>query len=247
MPDYSIEVSIPNQGPKGDNGGIPEAPEDGLHYARKDTAWAETIGLENDGSIAAVVQVRQGTAAELGEIVLNNGEIAIELEGGTPKQLRVGDGTTAGGIAPSVTGWNLVQGTSDDDESVTDDAANFTLINLFADAATLQTGEFYEFFGLATFEVLGSGGIYITSNFGDTAFQKLTADGDWEGSPSFVGGAVSISDAEDFGYLYFQGVTIASSSPFNAFRMVFRQHTASDEGTAYFRGQGSYFAYRKLL
>lgn len=247
MADYSIEVSIPNQGPKGDNGGIPEAPEDGLHYARKNAAWAETIGLESDGSIAAVVQVRQGTGAELAQIVLNDGEIAVELEGGSPKQLRVGDGTTAGGIAPSITGWNLIEGDSGDDQSVTDNASTFTTVNVFANATSLEAGQFYEVFGLAKFEVLGSGGIYVTSNFNSTVAQKLTADSDWPGAPVFIPGAVSIADAEDVGYLYFQGVAIAPASPYNQFVLSFRQHTATDQGTAYFRGQGSYLAYRKLL
>jgi hypothetical protein len=248
MADYSIEVSIPNRGPKGDNGGIPEAPEDGLHYARKDTAWAETIGLENDGSIAAVVQVRQGTAAQLAEIVLNDGEIAVELEGGTPKQLRVGDGTTAGGIAPSVTGWNLIEGTSDDDQSLTDNATGQG-ITLFQNAVALENQEFYEFFGLAKFLVVGSGGAKINHNgFLENAFIKLGADSDWPGAPSLIDAIpVVFSDAEDFGFIYFQGIVKASTAPIPDLGLGFAQASATDQGTVSFLGEGSYLAYRKLL
>ena len=248
MADYSIEVSIPNQGPTGDNGGIPEAPEDGLHYARKDAGWAETIGLEADGSIAAVVQVRQGTAAELGAIVLNSGEIAIELEGGTPKQLRVGDGTTAGGIAPSVTGWNLIEGTSDNDQSVTD-SATFEPITLFQNAVALEDQEFYEFFGLAKFLVVDSGGAKINHNgFLENAFIKLVGNSDWPGAPSLIDAIpVVFADAEDFGFLYFQGIVKASTAPISDFNLSFAQASATDQGTVSFLGEGSYLAYRKLL
>jgi hypothetical protein len=250
MPDYSIEVSIPNQGPKGDNGGIPEAPEDGLHYARKDAGWAETIGLEADGSIAAVVQVRRGTAAQLAEIVLNDGEIAVELENGTPKQIRVGDGATAGGVTPSITGWQLLEGSSDDDLSRTNSVSNQT-ITLFANAQ-LEVGQIYEFIGFAMFEVVGSGGIKIFGNFLSNALFKLEDNSDWSNAPYYIAGSgLTIADAEDVGFVYFQGTYKAKPSPNNTFLLQFAQQSATAQGTAYFRGQindqVSYLAYRKLL
>lgn len=250
MADYSIEVSIPNQGPKGDNGGIPEAPEDGLHYARKDAGWAETIGLESDGSIAAVVQVRQGTAAELSQIVLNDGEIAVELEGGAPKQIRVGDGTTAGGLTPSITGWQLLEGSPDDNLSRTN-SVSYQTITLFANAQ-LEVGQIYEFIGFAMFEVVGSGGIKIVGNFLSNALVKVDENSDWSNAPYYVAGSgLFLADAEDYGAIYFQGTYKATASPNNTFLLQFAQQSATAQGTAHFRGQignqVSYLAYRKLL
>lgn len=60
------------------------------------------VGIDNEGAIDAIVSVRQGTAAELNEIILRNGELAIEIEAGDPKGLRAGDGTTAGGVVIAV-------------------------------------------------------------------------------------------------------------------------------------------------
>jgi hypothetical protein len=88
MADYSIEVTIPNQGPKGDNGGIPEAPEDGIIYGRKDADWVDITEPAN-------LQVRRGTAAEVASITPLEGEPVWETD---TKKLRVGDGITAAGI-----------------------------------------------------------------------------------------------------------------------------------------------------
>lgn len=57
--------------------------------------------LDADGNLPATVLVRTGTAAELDEIVLGDGEIAIETSSGTPVAIRMGDGETAGGVALS--------------------------------------------------------------------------------------------------------------------------------------------------
>jgi hypothetical protein len=88
MADYSIEVTIPNQGPKGDNGGIPEAPEDGIIYGRKDAEWEDITAPAN-------LQVRRGTATEVAAITPLEGEPVWETD---TKKLKVGDGTVAGGI-----------------------------------------------------------------------------------------------------------------------------------------------------
>jgi hypothetical protein len=89
MADYSIEVTIPNQGPKGDNGGIPEAPEDGIIYGRKDAEWEDITAPAN-------LQVRRGTAAEVAAITPLEGEPVWETD---TKKLVVGDGSTQGGIS----------------------------------------------------------------------------------------------------------------------------------------------------
>jgi hypothetical protein len=227
--------------------GLEEAPEDGTPYARKDADWTPTVGLEEDGSIAAIVQVRQGTAAELGEIVLNDGEISIELVGGVAKQFRVGDGATSGGIIPS--GWTVISGTSDEDQSVTNNSSSLVAIDFFKNLAVLQLGAFYQFFGTAKFSVVGAGGISV--NAGDFAnqgaFIMLGAYSDWPNAPSVVpSGSVTISDAEDFGYIHFQGFYTPTSSESLYFPMFFRQQSASAAGTASFLGDDSYFGYQKI-
>jgi hypothetical protein len=243
MADYSIEVSIPNQGPKGDNGGIPEAPEDGLHYARKDAGWAETIGLEADGSIAAVVQVRQGTAAELGEIVLNDGEIAVELEGGAPKQIRVGDGTTSGGLTPQINDWNFVYGAAGGNQDVTNSS---TLVNIgfFQNAFTLEANSVYQIIGRAYFTSVGEGG--TTINVGNEVFASLVAiqTADWSpfGVLTFQGYE---SESEDAGIFEFQGFHKTGASQLSPL-LLFAQRVATAGSTTSFKAENSYIAYRKI-
>jgi hypothetical protein len=59
------------------------------------------VGVEEDGTVSAIVTVRQGTAAELNAIVLADGELAIVTDidnvGSSFANLRWGDGVTAGG------------------------------------------------------------------------------------------------------------------------------------------------------
>lgn len=228
-------------------GAVQEAPEDATPYARKDGNWAPTVELEEDGSISAIVQVRQGTAAELGEIVLNDGEIAIELEGGIPKQFRAGDGTTSGGIIPS--GWTVVNGTSADDQSVTN-STSFVFIDFFNPIEPLVLGGFYEFFGKAKFFVVGSGGIKVnlsTLTNSGVGFVMFGADSDWSGAPTVLpSGTVSISDAEDFGYFHFQGFYTPASSEALFFPASFAQQSATADGTASFLGEGSFLGYRRI-
>jgi hypothetical protein len=88
MADYTIEVAIPNQGPKGDNGGMEEAPEDGIIYGRKDAEWVDMTAPAN-------LQVRRGTAAEVAAITPLEGEPVWATD---TKLLYLGDGSTAGGI-----------------------------------------------------------------------------------------------------------------------------------------------------
>jgi hypothetical protein len=97
MADYSIEVSIPNQGPVGPQGppgefGELEAPQDGIIYGRKDGEWVDMTAPAN-------LQVRRGTAAEVAAITPLEGEPVWATD---TKQLVVGDGITAGGIQVGV-------------------------------------------------------------------------------------------------------------------------------------------------
>jgi hypothetical protein len=246
MADYSIEVSIPNQGPKGDNGGIPEAPEDGLHYARKDAGWAETIGLENDGSIAAVVQVRQGTAAELGAIVLNNGEIAVELESSVPKRFRVGDGTTLGGLVPNVNNWNIVNGTSADNQIVAN-STTLEPIDLFENIPALEIGGLYAYFGVATFLIDGVGGAKVTTGSVDSPFSGATVTirgGEWPSD--YVDWVTVTGELYDgsTGTINFSGFAKIAEGE-SRFRLSFAQETATD-GLVEFLGYASYFAYQQI-
>jgi hypothetical protein len=220
--------------------GVEEAPEDGTPYARKDADWTPTVGLEEDGSIAAIVQVRQGTAAELGEIVLNDGEIAIELEGGVPKQLKVGDGTTAGGVVPSINDWTIVQGTSDDDQQVSNSITRVD-IDFFENAVTFEVGAFYEIAGKMQFVIDAGGGFRISAN--DLASSMLAAiSGDWLNE--FITLGQYQTDSSDTGIISFQGfVKIAPSTTFN---VSFAQKTATEEGFVQFNGSESYIAYRKI-
>jgi hypothetical protein len=58
-------------------------------------------GLDDEGKLSAIVTVRRATAAEFvaENIVLNEGELAIEVDGsGNPIAVRMGDGVTVGGI-----------------------------------------------------------------------------------------------------------------------------------------------------
>jgi hypothetical protein len=235
-------------------GATQEAPEDGTPYARKDADWTPTVGLEEDGSIKAIVQVRQGTAAELGEIVLNDGEIAIELEGGVPKQLKVGDGVTAGGIAPSINDWIIVQGTSGDNQLITN-SSNLELVNFFADIPALDVGSLYEFFGVAEFYIDTAGGGKISAGGVDQSlsqsFVSLTAD--W-GDEKAVNWTNYQTEQADTGTLSFSGffkvVSSATagtpSAPRNKFYLAFAQKTATGDGSIEFIGSNSYIAYRKI-
>jgi hypothetical protein len=235
-------------------GEVEEAPEDGIPYARKDADWTPTVGLEEDGSIKAIVQVRQGTAAELGEIVLNDGEIAIELEGGVPKQLKVGDGVTAGGIAPSINDWIIVQGTSDDNQLITN-SATLELVNFFNDIPALDVGSFYQFFGVAEFYIDTAGGGKISAGGADKSlsqsFVSLTAD--W-GDEKAVNWENYQTEQTDTGQLSFSGFFRVVSSetsgtppaPRNKFYLAFAQKTATSDGSIEFIGPSSYIAYRKI-
>jgi hypothetical protein len=94
MADYSIEVSIPNAGPVGPQGppgefGELEAPQDGIIYGRKDAEWVNMTAPAN-------LQVRRGTAAEVAAITPLEGEPVWATD---TKKLRVGDGSTQGGIS----------------------------------------------------------------------------------------------------------------------------------------------------
>jgi hypothetical protein len=94
MADYEIEVSIPNTGPVGPQGppgefGELEAPEDGIIYGRKDGEWVDMTAPAN-------LQVRRGTAAEVAAITPLEGEPVWATD---TKKLRVGDGSTQGGIS----------------------------------------------------------------------------------------------------------------------------------------------------
>lgn len=242
MADYSIEVAIPNQGPKGDTGEVPEAPEDATPYARKDGAWTPTVELNEDGSVPAIVQVRQGTAAELGEIVLNDGELAIELEGGVPKQLKVGDGTTLGGVAPSINDWNIVEGTSDDDQT-TSENTTLAAITLFDGIPNLEIGAMYQFTGRAYFELSGEGGLKLSTANPDAILNNSfarTGGGEWADEYVFLS---SYQEAvTDFGYFDFWGTTRAVVNG-NRFRLFFAQQTSSADELV-FRGAQSYLLYR---
>jgi hypothetical protein len=93
MADYSIEVSIPNQGPAGPQGppgefGELEAPQDGIIYGRKDGEWVDMTAPAN-------LQVRRGTAAEVAAITPLEGEPVWATD---TKLLYLGDGSTLGGI-----------------------------------------------------------------------------------------------------------------------------------------------------
>ena len=56
--------------------------------------------LDGSGNLPATVLVRKGTAAQLGAIVLGDGELAVEVDSeGTPVRIRMGDGETAGGLS----------------------------------------------------------------------------------------------------------------------------------------------------
>jgi hypothetical protein len=72
------------------------------------------VGVEEDGTVSAIVTVRQGTAAELNEIVLAAGEIAIQEKTGVSPTLRIGNGVMQGGreLACSVvvvdTNFNII-------------------------------------------------------------------------------------------------------------------------------------------
>jgi hypothetical protein len=234
-------------------GQVEEAPEDGTPYARKDADWTPTVSLEEDGSIKAIVQVRQGTAAELGEIVLNDGEIAIELEGGVPKQLKVGDGVTAGGVAPSINDWVIVQGTSSDDQSITN-SSTLELINFFNNIPALDVGSFYQFFGAADFYVDLEGGAKISAGSNDRVLYSTFASirSDW-GEEKAINLENYQTDSSDSGVLEFNGYFKVTSSslggggvPLNKFYLAFAQKTATGDGSITFNGSNSYIAYRKI-
>jgi hypothetical protein len=234
-------------------GATQEAPEDGTPYARKDADWTPTVGLEEDGSIKAIVQVRQGTAAELGEIVLNDGEIAVELEGGVPKQLKVGDGVTAGGVAPIINDWIIVQGTSSDDQGISN-SSTLQIINFFNNIPALDVGSFYQFFGAAEFYIDTEGGGKISAGSNDriiySSFASIRAD--WSEEKA-INLANYQTDDSDTGVLEFNGYFKVTNSamgaggvPLNKFYLAFAQKTATGDGSITFNGAGSYVAYRKI-
>jgi hypothetical protein len=235
-------------------GQVEEAPEDGIPYARKDADWTPTVGLEEDGSIKAIVQVRQGTAAELGEIVLNDGEIAVELEGGVPKQLKVGDGVTAGGIAPSINDWIIVEGTSGDNQLITN-SSTLELVNFFNNVPALDVGSLYEFFGVAEFYIDTAGGGKISAGSNDRILYSsfVSVSGDW-GEEKAINWENYQTEESDTGVLKFNGYAKVTSSelagnpvaPLNKFYLAFAQKTATGDGSIEFIGSNSYIAYRKI-
>jgi hypothetical protein len=234
-------------------GEVEEAPEDATPYARKDGDWTPTVELEEDGSISAIVQVRQGTAAELGEIVLNDGEIAIELEDGLPLKFRVGDGATSGGNFPSITNWTIIEGTSDDNQSVTN-SSDFIVggipreITFFKNAAELEAGSYYEFFGQLDFNIDGLGGVKLEGGtIFDTTLALVNAATNWQQQTIFLVG-FNLPDVEETGIVSFSGrKKITSATNDNKFIIKFAQSTATSDGILYFRGQNSYVAYRKII
>ena len=244
MADYSIEVSIPNQGPKGDNGGIAEAPEDATPYARKDAGWARTIALEENNSIAAVVQVRQGTLAQLQEIVLNSGEIAVELENSLPKRLRVGDGSTAGGIVPFISEWIVVQGTAND--SQTTSSVDYVAINWFANIATLEPGGIYTYVGQIQILSEGEGGVKISPGGGSALKDAVvTVTEEW---PYHVGSWPNDSGGDyngATGRITFSGI-VRSDNTSGHFALRFALQAPDNEGFLQFLGYSAFFAFRRI-
>jgi hypothetical protein len=71
--------------------GLAEAPEDGVIYGRKDADWVDITEPAN-------LQIRRGTAAEVGAITPLQGEPVWETD---LKKLVVGDGSTVGGFPAS--------------------------------------------------------------------------------------------------------------------------------------------------
>lgn len=57
-------------------------------------------------SIAARISVLHGTAAQVNAITLEDGEIAVATRTDGPRELRVGDGATAGGLIPFAPSYN---------------------------------------------------------------------------------------------------------------------------------------------
>jgi hypothetical protein len=56
-------------------------------------------GLDGDAALQANVKIRQGQPADLANIVLGDGELALERDSaGNPAWLRVGNGVTPGGV-----------------------------------------------------------------------------------------------------------------------------------------------------
>jgi hypothetical protein len=222
-------------------GQVEEAPEDGTPYARKDADWTPTVSLEEDGSIAAIVQVRQGTAAELGEIILNDGEIAIELEGGVPKQLKVGDGVTAGGVSPQINDWTIVYGTSEEEQTVTN-SSSVVAISFFENAVNLDSNSIYQIFGKMQFNVESdnSGGFKITSLDLSTVSAQLSAD--WGNEA--INLQLFQTDSADLGIINFQGFIDTDSG--GGINISFAQKTATVGGEVRFEADQSYIAYRKI-
>ena len=56
--------------------------------------------LDEDGNLPAIITLRSGTASALNAIVLEDKELAIETVSSVARYIRVGDGTTAGGVTP---------------------------------------------------------------------------------------------------------------------------------------------------
>jgi hypothetical protein len=69
-------------------GQVEEAPEDGVIYGRKDADWVDITEPAN-------LQIRRGTAAEVGAITPLEGEPVWETD---LKKLVIGDGVTEGGV-----------------------------------------------------------------------------------------------------------------------------------------------------
>jgi hypothetical protein len=125
-------------------------------------------GLDGDGAINAVVQVRSGLAAAIDELVLLTGEIAIVTDsGGEATELRIGDGDTAGGKLMAAS------------QIVVDKASNETRTSTTAAAIDgeltvtgLQAGAYYEW-QLVAVGTSTAGGLKAQIQCGSTIMPEL--------------------------------------------------------------------------
>jgi hypothetical protein len=128
-------------------------------------------GLNGDGAIEAVLQVRSGDAATVNSLVLLDDELAIVTEGGNPIELRVGDGTTAGGKL-IMSGWKVVE------KPVATERSNTTTLaeDPHLVFTGLTEGDRYEFLftisarGQVQLQESGAGGLILSIRSGASVF-----------------------------------------------------------------------------
>jgi hypothetical protein len=185
MADYSIEVSIPNQGPAGPQGppgefGELEAPQDGIIYGRKDGEWVDMTAPAN-------LQVRRGTAAEVAAITPLEGEPVWETD---TKKLRVGDGITAAGIIVGLQNLGQIVKLKTTDQSTSGGTTDlFNDNDLFFET---EANSFYEV----------SIGIFGYNDFGEAINGKIsvtnaTVYGIWAGTNNSVTNVNLFLDSND--------------------------------------------------